>query len=584
MHTTTKHPVKSYGPKKNKAGPKKNKAISGALHRTEVVDDGKTLICNEAYIRKTLLSYFEKKGLLTDPRVIDNVNEYSISFPAEFILESPHELFLHAASSPNIEDYDVSHFIENLLDYTEYKIDISDKEYISLEEYYLYLLTSDHEIFECTDDGTIMRIDKRTHINIQNSMFGRYMSVLGGVSILSDNKVVSAVKRVSVPSGKILVDSLPVIPVDESRYGDIITRKRKIYDSYSRVMYKTYCGVSYSAGFMGSTISHYLSNRRVIVDNGGLKELDLELLDRLYKNVESVEIYSDNTGPITDDPHDNVLLTLYTSFAIFDLVSKQWSIGSWDNIKELEIREDAFDRLILDDDTKDMIQAITTMHDVEDTDIVDGKGSNAIFLLHGKPGSGKTLTAEAVSELLKKPLYKVSLGELGTNVADLEKTLNTILSLSERWDSIVLIDEADVFLEKRNSDNLERNAMVAVFLRLLEYYSGILFLTTNRAKMFDEAFVSRITLAVHYKEPERIPLWKMLLQNSNIVLSEEEVQELAKFNVNGRQVKSAINASKAFAKYKKTDVTIETIIMFLERSCAFSDYIDQKKEKTLLNE
>lgn len=39
-----------------------------------------------------------------------------------------------------------------------------------------------------------------------------------------------------------------------------------------------------------------------------------------------------------------------------------------------------------------------------------------------------------------------------------------------------------------------RNSLVATFLRLLEYHSGVLFLTTNRVKAFDEAFLSRVSV------------------------------------------------------------------------------------------
>jgi SpoVK/Ycf46/Vps4 family AAA+-type ATPase len=55
----------------------------------------------------------------------------------------------------------------------------------------------------------------------------------------------------------------------------------------------------------------------------------------------------------------------------------------------------------------------------------------------------------------------------------------------------MLIDEADIFLEKRSTEDIERNAVVGTFLRLLEYYDGVLFLTTNRVHNFDEAFYSR---------------------------------------------------------------------------------------------
>ena len=74
----------------------------------------------------------------------------------------------------------------------------------------------------------------------------------------------------------------------------------------------------------------------------------------------------------------------------------------------------------------------------------------------------------------------VTAGDLGINAAEVEKTLGSILDLCSTWDALVLIDEADLFLEKRTSTEIERNALVCVMLRLLEYYSGCLFLSSNR--------------------------------------------------------------------------------------------------------
>ena len=68
------------------------------------------------------------------------------------------------------------------------------------------------------------------------------------------------------------------------------------------------------------------------------------------------------------------------------------------------------------------------------------------------------------------------------------------LQLATSWNAVLLIDEADVFLEKRGTADLMRNSLVATFLRLLEYHSGMLFLTTNRVKAFDEAFLSRVSV------------------------------------------------------------------------------------------
>ena len=58
--------------------------------------------------------------------------------------------------------------------------------------------------------------------------------------------------------------------------------------------------------------------------------------------------------------------------------------------------------------------------------------------------------------------------DLGTHADALDNNLTTILKLSAIWGAVVLIDEADVFLEERTLAHLERNAMVAVFLLQLE--------------------------------------------------------------------------------------------------------------------
>lgn len=70
---------------------------------------------------------------------------------------------------------------------------------------------------------------------------------------------------------------------------------------------------------------------------------------------------------------------------------------------------------------------------------------------------------------LLEPLYVVGAGDLGTSASKVDLSLTSILKISASWGAVVLIDEADVFLEERALHHIERNAMVAVFLRHLEY-------------------------------------------------------------------------------------------------------------------
>jgi SpoVK/Ycf46/Vps4 family AAA+-type ATPase len=172
-----------------------------------------------------------------------------------------------------------------------------------------------------------------------------------------------------------------------------------------------------------------------------------------------------------------------------------------------------------------------------------------------EPGVGKTLTAEGICEMLHKPLYTVSLGQLGSTAAALEKNLNAILTLCARWDALILLDEADIFLEKRSSTgSLERNAMVSVMLRLVEYFKGVLFLTSNRIDSLDPAFKTRITLALRYDALDfgaRNEIWNNLLKCSGLGAAIENgdinTEELANSVLNGREIKNSIRLGMALA-------------------------------------
>ncbi|KAK5023013.1 hypothetical protein LTR16_012389, partial [Cryomyces antarcticus] len=139
--------------------------------------------------------------------------------------------------------------------------------------------------------------------------------------------------------------------------------------------------------------------------------------------------------------------------------------------------------LVLPSNQKELILGFTqSQQSLRSTfdDVIEGKGRGIILLLSGPPGVGKTLTAESVAEEMKVPLYMMSAGDLGLDPRNVESKLQGILEMCTRWNAILLLDEADVFLEQRSLHELERNKLVSVFLRILEYYEGIMFLTTNR--------------------------------------------------------------------------------------------------------
>lgn len=222
--------------------------------------------------------------------------------------------------------------------------------------------------------------------------------------------------------------------------------------------------------------------------------------------------------------------------------------------------------------------------------------SPSIAVLHGPPGTGKTLTAEGISELLKCPLYMVSAGELGTDSRVLEGELQRILDICHAWGAILLLDEADVFLEKRNMHDIHRNALVSIFLRQLEYFQGILFLTTNRVETFDDAFQSRIHIALRYDPLDlkaKKAIFRMFVEKARsqqqqqqlkkkknkdggavadgsdsnervTFFTEEDYNTLARHDLNGRQIKNTVIRAQALAVNKGESLSMEHVGQILD--------------------
>ena len=157
---------------------------------------------------------------------------------------------------------------------------------------------------------------------------------------------------------------------------------------------------------------------------------------------------------------------------------------------------------------------------------------------------------------MKAPLYMMSAGDLGLDSSEVEASLSNVLEMATKWNAILLLDEADVFLEQRSSHDLERNKLVSIFLRILEYYEGILFLTTNRVDNIDAAFQSRIHISMQYNElseSSRRHVWKNFLsacKGKGSGFSEGDLDRLAGYGMNGREIKNVLKTAQLLAGKK----------------------------------
>lgn len=313
-------------------------------------------------------------------------------------------------------------------------------------------------------------------------------------------------------------------------------------------------------------------------------------------------------------PDDDKILLSFFLYG-FVLRSRKWAKLHIDRITDIEDKN-SFDDLVIPEGHARSIKALVENHNrgpgkdketdhVEvSMDLVRGKGKGVIILLHGEPGVGKTSTAECIADYTSRPLYPITCGDIGETADDVESNLEKTFQLAHKWGCVLLLDEADVFLQERNKEDLTRNAVVSVFLRVLEYYSGILFLTTNRVGIIDQAFRSRIHLSLYYPALDKdatLTIWKMHLKNAKdrfrdkgrvlevdrkqiLRFAKEQFKKMKKdtgSNWNGRQIRNAFQTAIALAEYhaqgkghdKKTKLTVEEFKTVQETSDSFDKYL-----------
>lgn len=111
-------------------------------------------------------------------------------------------------------------------------------------------------------------------------------------------------------------------------------------------------------------------------------------------------------------------------------------------------------------------------------------------------------------------------------------------------------------METRHGTDLQRNELVSIFLRMLEYYQGILFLTSNRAEHIDPAFESRIDVSLRYPDLDktsRRQIWSRFIESAKgRSFSDEDLDKLAAVSLNGRQIKNVLKTANLLAREQET--------------------------------
>lgn len=199
----------------------------------------------------------------------------------------------------------------------------------------------------------------------------------------------------------------------------------------------------------------------------------------------------------------------------------------------------------------------------------------------------------------------MSAGVLGTKPREVEENLHHALELCKIWNAMLLLDEADVFLGSRTDDSVARNELVssketghhcgkyrvlignnAVFLTNLEYYQGLLFLTTNRISSIDYAFQSRVDLFLPYSDlttQARKQVWENFINHAGrdrFETNEDELQRLSLLDLNGREIKNVVKSAELLSLRSGGKTAAEMLYTLAQNRIKALQLLANKKEPT----
>lgn len=189
------------------------------------------------------------------------------------------------------------------------------------------------------------------------------------------------------------------------------------------------------------------------------------------------------------------------------------------------------DQIILNEKVRDTILDVITFCENKDRLVEEWglnnflKGNSSIGInLYGEPGTGKSITAEAIAMALGKKIIRVDYSELqDSKWGQTEKNLSLLFKTAESNGSIIFLDEADGLLGKRTTNSANSNTANEIkshLLTLIDRSNVIIIYATNLFKNFDKAFFRRILYHVKYPLPsheELVELWKFHLGESEIL-------------------------------------------------------------------
>jgi AAA+ superfamily predicted ATPase len=222
------------------------------------------------------------------------------------------------------------------------------------------------------------------------------------------------------------------------------------------------------------------------------------------------------------------------------------------------VARSTWDDLVLAEPEKAMLREIaahvahrTTVYETWRLGALSPRGLGISALFAGASGTGKTMAAEVLADVLRLDLYRIDLsGVVSKYIGETEKNLRRVFDAAEDGGAILFFDEADALFGKRSEvkDSHDRYANIEInyLLQRMESYRGLAVLATNMKGALDPAFLRRIRFVVNFPFPDaaqRAELWRRMFPPSTPTEG-LDIGTLARLSIAGGNIRNiALNAA-----------------------------------------
>ncbi|KAI0452825.1 P-loop containing nucleoside triphosphate hydrolase protein [Xylaria acuta] len=363
---------------------------------------------------------------------------------------------------------------------------------------------------------------------------------------------------------------LEVKPLELHENADVIKRdlcsRGEKFESYMGQYYGEYNGIALKKTERG--YDRVGVEGRIMIDYKTYHRLETNDRFRVEKALIDFAVREKTCGETTSGSHspssqlsDGQALITNSTVRGFSFTANKFFEFFVDDIQPITWGQYSFDKLTLEPVITKTLQSLVSEHVWKDESmnyVESGEGKGLKCLLHGPRGVGKTLTVHDT----------------------LEESLTRIMERASRWKAVLLIDDADVFVERHASLNFQHNTVVNAFLRMLDNYTGIVFLTTTRVNAIDSAFMSRIHIPIPYKDLSllsRLHLWCNFYNEmpDRVGTTVLQLRPLAKRNLDRRQIRNIVKATEALAAFDGVSASPATLAslannyVFFEKNLAY---------------